>query len=322
MFLQQVLPSKCGDPAWIWDRQPPAWVALGGLLPPGEAGAQAWEAEAAAVEALWQCVERDFCGRFDARAAAGAQPLRVDVALRLPGEGAGEDGVPARISGLLRNVFPLAGTDDGVQLVFAYPAPGDQKTRLKAAKVLSFKERVPAFLHWALLRLQRAEAPVRLTLLAADACAFAKDINAWDAHYCAADATTRTALQADLRRRLRGLVALAQRGLAGQARFYPQAGWAAAQAGENANLDAIAEDVRKLWVKSYGDGTGERDHAPGYARLLEGDLVFGDRERDPEAVALQALRRDARAVLALITLEADAEGEGDGPAADMRGEAA
>lgn len=328
VFLQQVLPRKCGDPAWAWDRQPPAWVALGGLLPPGEAGAQAWDAEAAAVEALWERVEADFRDRFDARAAAGAQPLRVDVALRQPGEGTDDDGMPARISGLLRTVFPLAGTDDGVQLVFAYAAPASRQGPLKKADGLSFKERVPAFLHWALLRLQRAEAteaapaPVRLTLLAADACAFAEAINAWDAHYCTADAATRTALQADLRQRLRGLIALAQRGLAGQARFYPQVGWAAAQAAENADLDAIAEDVRKLWVKSYGDGTGERDHAPGYARLLEGALVFGDHEADPECAALRALQRDARAVLALITLEADAGGDDEGLAAHARGEAA
>ncbi|MFN3310909.1 MAG: exodeoxyribonuclease V subunit gamma, partial [Thermomonas sp.] len=326
VFLQQVLPRRCADPGWAWDRQPPAWVALGGLLPPGAAGAQAWEEEAAAVEALWQRVEADFRDRFDTRAVAGAQPLRVEVALWAPGEAAG-GGVPARLTGLLRNVFPLAGADDGVQLVFAYPAPGDQKTRLKAAKALSFKERVPAFLHWALLRLQQAEAtpapaPVRLTLLTADACAFADAINAWDARYCAADAATRAALQADLRRRLRGLIALAQRGLAGQARFYPQAGWAAVQAGEDADLDAIAEAVRKLWVKSYGDGTGERDHAPGYARLLEGALVFGDPEADPECAALRALQRDAREVLALITLEADAGGDDEDQAAHVRGEAA
>jgi exodeoxyribonuclease V gamma subunit len=79
-------------------------------------------------------------------------------------------------------------------------------------------------------------------------------------------------------------------------------------------------------VKSYGDGTGERDYAPGYARLLEGALVFGDPEADPGYAALRALQRDARAVLALITLGSDAGGDGEGAdaggAADARGEAA
>ena len=54
------------------------------------------------------------------------------------------------------------------------------------------QERVPAFLHWALLSLQRAgtesPTPVRLTLLAAGEPDLAAQVNAWDLRYCATDA--------------------------------------------------------------------------------------------------------------------------------------
>ena len=96
VFLQQVLPRKCSDPAWAWDRQPPAWVGLGGLLPLGAAGDAAWAKEANAVDALRS--QADACGRFDARGQHGGQAVRVDVPLLLPGGEGAEDDLPQRIT--------------------------------------------------------------------------------------------------------------------------------------------------------------------------------------------------------------------------------
>ncbi|WP_330946448.1 exodeoxyribonuclease V subunit gamma [Thermomonas sp. LB-4] len=353
VFLQQVLPRKCSDPAWAWDRQPPAWVGLGGLLPLGAAGDAAWAKEANAVDALWS--QADACGRFDARGQHGGQAVRVDVPLLLPGGEGAEDDLPQRITGLLRNVFPLAGSTDGLQVVFAFPNPKDEKKHLKAPKDLGFKDRVPAFLHWALLRLHAAggdePGPVRLTMLADGEPDLAAQVNAWDLRYCAADAAGRAALDADLRRRLRALVELMHMGRQGLSWFHPQSGWAALgalqtamekpegsqgegeaekeadgadepsaeaeAAAQQSREAAIARAVRGKWVSDSGQGVGERDYAPGYAHLLEGDLVFGDPDTDPDGRALRALLQDAQAVHALLML-----GDGDPRPADASEEAA
>ena len=80
---------------------------------------------------------------------------------------------------------------------------------------------------------------------------------------------------------------------------------------------AIARAVRGKWVSDSGQGVGERDYAPGYAQLLEGDLVFGDPDTDPDGRALRALLQDAQAVHALLML-----GDGDPRPADASEEAA
>jgi exodeoxyribonuclease V gamma subunit len=305
VFLQQVLPHKCGDPAWTWGRQPPAWVQLGGLLPLGTAGDAAWKKEADAVDALWS--RADASGRFDARSQHGGQAVRVDVPLMVPGDAEVGDGVPQRMTGLLRNVFPLAGSDDGRQVVFAFPSTSDKDDGVKKPEALSFKDRVPAFLQWALLRLQRAgtesPAPVRLTVLAAGEPDFAAQANAWDLRYCGADAAERAAMEADLRRRLRALIDLMRRGREGRSWFHPKTGWTAWQECANgAGAAVVAKKVRGEWVKEHGEYDGERDYAPGYAQLLEGDLIFGDPDSDPDGRALHALLQDAQAIQALILL--------------------
>jgi exodeoxyribonuclease V gamma subunit len=338
VFLHHVLPRKCGDPAWTWDRQPPAWVQFGGLLPLGGAGDTAWAKEADAVDAL--CSQADASGRFDARGQQGGQAVRVDVPLRLPGDAVAAEGVPQRMTGLLRNVFPLAGSEDGRQVVFAFPSTSDKDDGVKQPEALSFKDRVPAFLQWALLRLQRAgtepPAPVRLTVLAAGEPDFAAQVNAWDLRYCSRDAAERAAMEADLRRRLRALVELMRMGREGLSWFHPRSGWAALQAmqpktpkakgkkgeaeavseadnqgpptpeaqaaAQRAREAAIAKAVRSAWVKEHGEYEGERDYAPGYAQLLEGDLVFGDPDSDPDNRALHALLQDAQAIQDLILL--------------------
>lgn len=309
VFLQQVLPRKSAAPDWEWDRRPPAWVSHGGLLPPGAAGEEAWAKEAAAVEALWRAAQSS--GRFGARAQGGGQAIPVDVPLALPGDaGIGAAG-PRRLTGLLRNVFALEGSEDGVQVVLAFPSTADHGG-VKKPEALTFADRVPAFLHWAVLRLQRAHgdapAPVLLTMLAEGEPDLAAQCNAWDRRYRSADPATRGAMAADLRHRLRALVELLQAGREGRSWFYPRSAWKAICKKPEGAQDlpawaaAVAKDVAGVWVAEFGEHDGERDFAPGFARLLEGELIFGDPEADPGNRVLHALLRDAEQVNALILL--------------------
>lgn len=317
VFLQQVLPQRCADAEWKWDAQPPAWVRLGGVLPLGQDGEEAWRKEAVAVEALWR--QAATCQRFDERGAEGGRAVRLDVSLRLSEQPSADTCVPDRITGIVRNVFPLRDTEDGVHLVFAFPDSKNEKKSLKKAEDLGFKDLVPAFLQWALLRLQRAEgespAPVRLTMLAQSEPDQAASANAWDEQYCGADPAHRATMERDLRQRLRALTEIMRMGRNGLSWFYPASGWAAVNAlqpeADAVQESAVAQAVRGKWVKDFGDSSGERDYAPGYAQLLEGDLIFGDPETDPDSRALQALLQDAQKLRALILLGGTTDNSGE-----------
>lgn len=301
VFLRDVLPHRCADPAWIWDAEPPAWLRHGGLLPVGTGAVAAWAGEAAAIEALWACAER--LQRFDARGVAGARTLSIDIELTDD-----EDGAPLRLTGLVPAVFALRGSAEGLQRVFAHPEA--KKGGLKSAAAIGFRESVPAFLQWAALRLQRTgnpePAPVRLTVLAEQEPAFAMQANAWDERYCASEAEGRRAMEADLRRRLRGLVALWQQGCQGGSWWYPRTASKVLQkrpAGDGdleAWIKAAAKDATDTWRGGFQ--SGERDDVPGYARWLEGDLVFGDAGSDPGHKAFRAMLDETRRIDALIHL--------------------
>lgn len=303
VFLEHVLPWRCADPEWQWDARPPDWLRLGGILPLGQAGGAAWDAEVNAVNALWEAAKAT--GRFDARAGSGGQALRIDVGL-----GAAAQGVDAslRITGLVRNVFPLGGSETGLQVVFAFPnaRKAQNEKWLKRAKDLSFKERVPAFLSWALLRLQSAgeATAVRLTMLAFEEPDLAQEANAWDERYCAVDERQRIAMVEELQRRVVGLIALWQRGRSGESLLYPKTGWKAISKRPDAAakiehwMQAAADDVADVWTGNFS--TGERDYGPGYALLLECDLVFGRADSDPGHAALRGLIEAADQAEALI----------------------
>ena len=316
VFLEHVLPHKCANPEWEWDRQAPAWVAHGGVLPLGGDGDEAWHQEAAAVEALWAMAAA--CERFDARAGAGGRAVRVDVPLTVDGCALTDAGGTGRVTGIVRNVFPLKGSEQGMHVVFPYPQPTkDEEIPLKKPEELDFKYRVPAFLHWALLRLQYASGgapvPIRLTVLAKGEPDFALQINDWDQIYCGSNPADRADLEAGLRERLIGLVDLWRKGREGRSRFHPKAGWAAVKAEQkDKDLEKIAIGANGMWAKkSGGDSRGERDYAPGYARLLEGELEFGDPDSDPDARGLDGLREDAQWINTLIMLGSSTNGRGD-----------
>ena len=306
-FFEHALPARCGGSSRTWTNdEMPDWVAQGGVLPIGAAGLAAWQGEADAVNALLEVADASKC--FDARAAQGAQAVAVDVALP------SDNGKTSRIVGTVTGVFPLHNQDDGVQRVIACPKSSNAKKHLKSAADLHFGDLVPAFLDWALLRLQRrgtTPAPVRLTVLADGDTALATRVNVWDEAYCAADDDTRERLDHDLVARVAGLVGLWQRGCAGDLRYHPRTATALLRKIANCRDEGITGDaalrkaahaIRGTWIATYKDAQGERDYAPGYARLLEGDLVFGDAESDPDMTALEQLLAAATAIDRLLDL--------------------
>lgn len=315
VFLRDVLPRRCADPAWRWDALPPAWLRHGGWLPIGTGAAAAWAREAKAVEALLVCAEQ--LQRFDARGAAGGQSQRIDIDLADT-----PDDTPRRLSGIVPSVFALRGSEQGLQRVFAYPDAN--QGGLKKAATIGFRESVPAFLQWAALRLQYsggpAPAPLRLTVLAMEEPTFAVQANAWDERYCAACAAERRAMNAELRRRLRGLIAVWQQACQGESWWYPRTAsmlWSQAieaDAEPEARIRAAAKNVLNTW-RGNDFLPGEREGAPGYARWLEGDLVFGDAGSDPGHVTLKRMFDETCRIAALIHLgDAPTNGKAAEPA--------
>ena len=162
---------------------------------------------------------------------------------------------------------------------------------------LDFRQRIGLFIEWALLRLDdsRGERPARLCL----ACAGAKRdwqdaINSWDARFVAAargrDEVALAAMATDLCARLLELLDHWRAAQADPRWYFPKTSWAAA---------TRPEGVAAAWQGSGGQfgGVGERDYAPGYARLLAG-MAGLDAQRASKA--MRWVRRAAHRLRALI----------------------
>jgi hypothetical protein len=198
------------------------------------------------------------------------------------------DGGDARLAGALADVIAR---DDALWWSWIEPT--------RDPKSLDFKSRLDLFWHYALLRLSdRAIArPVRLAvLLKKDDARLGAEVEALEQRFAAArdagDAATLDALHADLGARIGQLVDLYRRARRAVVPYWPKTSWAAAEG--KLDLDAV-------WSGSDSDsggGPGERDFAPGHARLLARGL---DPTRDPR-VLIEARR--LRDLLDLATLGA------------------
>lgn len=170
------------------------------------------------------------------------------------------DGLPARTTiALDQRVgdFVVQGTSasvysrgDAWMLFDVFPGKGDSE--------LGFKEKLPVFLEWALLRLKYPEQPVRVVLLAepekrATSTRWHEQLNAFDARF------TRD----DLGHRVERLLRLWQIAQSETAWYFPGTSWAVASAKQGKARD----EGEKRWQGS-DHASGERDYAPGYARVL------------------------------------------------------
>lgn len=259
--------------------EPPDWARLTGMLPPGRIGAQAWEAEREKVDELIAEV---------ATPTHPAHALFVDALPEVRPVAIHRTFAGHVVTGELREVYETA------QVRWLLDVrPGKSETDL------GFRERIGAFLRWALLRLETDPSrAVRLALVTAphrgrrEPDAWSQQFAAWDMAFVAADAAQQAQQLADLERRIGGLLDFF---LASQRQpqwYFPKTSWAA--------LDGDAAEVGQAWAG--GDHhTGERDYAPGYAQLLAGERDFAD------TGDLTALVRNALRLHALVDLDTAAE---------------
>lgn len=259
---------------------PPAWLLAQGLLPSGALGVDGWQR---LVEELQPVLDRAAChplfaGADGPRWTPGARH-EVDVTVRLP------DGHPARLTGALSDV--VSG-DEAIWWTWIAPTRDPGKA--------DFRDRLDLFWHYALLRLSDPgiARPVRLALLLKrDDAGLVRPFEALEQRFAAArdraDTAVLAALAAGLGARVGTLVDLYQRARRGVVPYWPKTSWVAT---------AAKGDPDAAWAGGDDDrhGGGERDYAPGHARLIARGL---DPAHDPRLVA-EAER--LRALLDLDTL--------------------
>ncbi|HEX5304487.1 MAG TPA: exodeoxyribonuclease V subunit gamma, partial [Dyella sp.] len=248
---------------------PPAWLRLSGMLPGGRLGLAAWTAERDAVNALLRAAQAHPL-------FAGAAPQRQPRALTLA---VGEHVV----EGALERVFA---TDDALWLFEAWPG--------KKPESLTFAQRVPLFLEWALLRLAvDAATPVRVAVFTADEEAdVGAPFNRWDEALLAAAPPAARAMRDVLAARVAALLSIWREAQRQPLAYFPRTSWAA--------LDDKPDAARQTWEGGFN--TGERDYAPGYARLLAGEMNFAAGQ--PHHAELQALAGRLAALIEFSTLHA------------------
>jgi exodeoxyribonuclease V gamma subunit len=281
-------------PGWPHAAWPPAtapdWLRLGGVMPPGRAGQQAWQQESAVVGLLLQDAAK--LPGFEHAAPAGGS-CGIDVPIG-----------GYRVTGQVTHVH-RSSIDDGEcwQLLRVFGGNGD---RLKKEAELGFRERVPMFLDWALLRLHSARAggtlpALRLRpLLDGDERPWQDGINDWDARFMAVDDAGRAALLGELERRLQRLLGWWIEAQSAPRWYFPKSAWAAIseriypkkRTRRSSDLEAADEpariDIGSSWIAGHG-GVGERDYAPGYSHLLAGEVDFAEGSAELAALAEFAL---------------------------------
>ena len=252
--------------------QAPAWLRLGGVLPPGRIGLDAWTSERDKVQTM-------LAYAVDHPLFTGALPRRTPVALLPPVAG-------LAIEGTLERVWS---TEAARWQFEVYPG--------KKEEALGFRERVPFFIEWALLRLLTDPAtPVRACLLTEGAeHAWEAMFNQWDDAFRDDEANDghAQAMLDDLAARVGALLDLWRQAQHYPLPYFPKTSWAA--------LDERLDKAQLAWAGSFGH-PGERDYAPGYAWLLAGNTDFS-----PEQPAFAELQAVAQRLVQLINLDLTAE---------------
>jgi exodeoxyribonuclease V gamma subunit len=263
---QRLFFEAVGSGRFELPEQAPAWLRLGGVLPPGRIGMDAWTAERTKVKTL-------LARAADHPLFAGALPQRTPMPLL---QTVGE----LTVEGTLERVWS---TGEARWQFEVYPG--------KAEDQLGFRERVPFFIEWALLRLATEPAtPVRACLLADGAeHAWEAMFNGWDEAHAVADAGQAQAMRVDLAARVAALLELWRQAQRYPVPYFPKTSWAA--------LDERADKAQQAWAGSFGH-PGERDYAPGYAWLLAGEADFS-----PEQPAFAELRALAARLSKWINLD-------------------
>lgn len=315
-FFADALPmgaSSDGSPAWS-RTQMPAWVELGGLLPPGELGRHAWDAEANAIEALLgQAMSKGLLGQR-------TTPIEVDInlplqSLPLPSLPLPSMTTPVRLVGRVEHVL-FNTSNSGLQLLRAFPSANrDLGKALKRSADLDLGDRLSLFIEWAALRLHTGHSeplmPLALTVLAKDPLDLAEQLMHWDAQLLATDDAVRADMLADLRSRLVALIGLWSQATAEPPVYFPKTSHGARTAWRKAISEGTAVARQQAANAAYKifDGNdqpdqGERQRAPYATRVLARGLRL-----DCDDAALSALLDYAERLEALMRLDSSCPSE-------------
>ncbi|PRH81683.1 exodeoxyribonuclease V subunit gamma [Arenimonas caeni] len=240
--------AALSDPSFKLDGPAPEHLVLGGVLPPGEFGKQAWKEELKAAEALVEVAR----GRDDARPLlepALAPPVQPAIARSVAG---------FELTGELDNV---RGREGWLFATGVFPNVDKESS-------LDFRQRLPLFLAWALCRLapENAQRRVRVVALVGKvgkppATPWQDALAAWDERLLSADAGKRADLLATLETKLHFLLSAAARPATDPWPYFPRTSWAVAN----------DKDADEAWPR-------ERRYAPGYTRLLGRGIEPGEDE--------------------------------------------
>ncbi|TXK60960.1 exodeoxyribonuclease V subunit gamma [Alkalisalibacterium limincola] len=265
---------------------PPAWLRLTGVLPPGAPGHEAWTAECESVGPLL-----DVARQHPLFADGGLPPRSALKLMQHVGA--------VQVGGELVRVHAQGGGDGPLWVVDVFPGK-------KGEGELGFRERIPAFIEWALLRLSQPHArPVRLCLLSNTAEApWQQAINEYDHLLNGLDAADAAPQLEALGTRVEALLAFWANAQDQPPWYFPKTSWKALEVIDKRASVAPGEggaafDTAVSATFRGGYSAGEVDYAPGYARLLAGAEEF--RDGTPSRAALDAT---ALALRALITLDA------------------
>jgi exodeoxyribonuclease V gamma subunit len=275
---------------WALDA-PPAWLRLGGIMPPGQPGLGAWQDEVAAVNALLTQA-RELPGFAPRAPRARSHALDVQLGAQ-------------RLTGQVPQVFETQ--VDGApqwQLLRVFVGSGG---KLRSESELGFRERVPLFLDWALLRLHSARtlgdaAPALRVraLVTGEDMRWQSALNAWDERFVRATPAQRGMMLNGLRQRVLTLVRWWQSAQATPHWYFPKAAWATLQSTlypkpRKGDDDPPLACVGQAWCNF--NGGGERGYAPGYNQLLAGDVDFA--VGTPELAALHDFATQLHACISL-----------------------
>ena len=260
--------------------QPPAWLRFSGLLPPGRPGEIAWDDEREKVAKLLGAL-REIPGM-----PHDIPPLRDEaIDLRIG---------DWRVTGAVAHVLTAADREGREirRIVFAPNFKGDA---LKPEAELTFKDRVPAFIDWALLRLRCAgEVPmsgVRLAILTGGKNPWQRAINEWDEKFVRQPEIERASLSHELQLRVLRLLEIWREAQGRPAVYFPRTSWKAQVRGDEADASEAAGDA---WFGDNGS-KGERDYEPGYNALLAGEWTFD--AGAAETIELVGFARELRGLI-------------------------
>ena len=231
-------PEARGIPA-----DPPDWLQLGGLLPSGRLGTAAWAGKEGARSKAVKMLDT-------APSRLGGGTLQ-----RLP-QAVSWEGSAISVAGEVGDV--LTSLDESTLWVFDAHAKPEEK--------LEFKQRIPLFLHWALVRLQAPDhVDVRVCLLLTERVNnpvrdWRDSFEAW----CTAfsnDPESRGDLRIELGERVQQLMDVYLAAQRDTVWYLPATSWAS-------RADDCADAARQAWLGDGGHKRGEMDYSPGYAGLF------------------------------------------------------